>query len=285
MTLDELSIAVREIKAMMHRTIITASYGCRLYANGLDAKTALIRSESLIQRIHEVTKQSIHAELVRRNLPHSIHPPLGATSPELNVWGFLKKKRQDLVVTIGNIEHDPESIAEGPMAGTQDKLGKNATKHSIVIGVRSQLSSIAKNFDTLMERNFAETLNLRFRHPHLVMGEVYILAVKDYDEQLMKQNIVGWKDTYNDIEKFISIFSWMNAREDYEAVTDFYKYERCVLLPIDFSTDPPKIYTSIEDLKRDSVVDGDFTQDVSALSPMGFAHDLVSAYMRRHATH
>ena len=38
-----------------------------------------------------------------------------------------------------------------------------------------------------LERTFAETMNLRFRHPQLVMGEVYLLAVKDYDEQSMNE--------------------------------------------------------------------------------------------------
>ena len=126
-------------------------------------------------------------------------------------------------------------------------------------------------------------MNLRLRHPHLVMGEVYMLAIKDYDEQLMKRNVVGWKDSYNEIEKFISIFSWMNAREDHKVVTDYYKYERCVLLPVDFSTDPPKVYISIEDLQQDGVVDANFTQNFSLLSPIGFSRDLVSAYLRRHS--
>jgi len=47
-----------------------------------------------------------------------------------------------------------------------------------------------------MERAFAETLNLRLKYPSLIMGEIYLLAVREYDEQLMKQNRIAWKDQY-----------------------------------------------------------------------------------------
>ena len=279
---DLLTAAITEIKDAMYHAITTASYGDRQYPSGLEAKTGLIRSESLIQRIHEVAKQGIHTELVHRNLSHRIHPPLGKKSPELNVWGFLKKKKQDLVITVGDIEHSPELIQEGPMTGYQDELGRHATSRSIVVGVRSQLSSVGKNFDTLMERTFAETVNLRFRHPSLVMGEVYMLAVKDYDEQAMKQNIVAWKDGYNGVEKFISIFNWMNGRENHENPREFYKYERCLLLLVDFSLDPPKIYETIEDLRQNGIVSHEFTEDFARLSPVNFSKDLVNAYLRRY---
>ena len=279
---DLLIAAVTEIKDAMYHAITTASYGNRQYDSGLEAKTGLIRSESLIQRIHEVTKQSLHSELVHRNVPHRLHPPLGEKSPELNVWGFLKKKKQDVVITVGDAEPSPELIREGPLTGDQDELGRYATSRSIVVGVRSQLSSVAKNFDTLMERTFAETINLRFRHPSLVMGEVYMLAVKDYDEQAMKQNVVAWKDSYNDVERFISIFNWMNGRENHKNPREFYKYERCLLLLVDFSLDPPKIYDTIDDLLQNEIVSHEFTGDFARLSPVNFSQDLVNAYLQRY---
>ena len=65
----------------------------------------------------------------------------------------------------------------------------------------------------------------------------------------MKRNRIEWKDDYNDVEKFISIFSWMNGRESSHDVLEFYKYERCVLLLVDFSLNPPKIYETIDDLQ------------------------------------
>ena len=274
--------AVSEVKTAMHQAITNASYNGKEYPTGLEAKTALIRSGHLIQQIHEVAKRSIHHELERRGLHHENYPPLGAKSPELNIWGFLKKKQQDLVIIIGDRKPVPEAIEEGPLAGQTDEIGRQTTQHSIVVGVRSQLSSVNKNFDTLMERTFAETFNLRLRHPRLVMGEVYMLAVKDYDEQLMKENLVGWKENFTDIERFISIFNSLNKREDVDNIQEFYKYERCLLLLVDFSSNPPKIYETADQLREDGVIGEDFTGNFSNISPINFSQELVAAYLRLH---
>lgn len=273
--------AISEIQEAMHHAITSASYKSHPYPNGLEAKNALIRSESLIQRIHEVTKRSLVDELTRRGLNHKVHPPIGQRGPELNIWGFLKKKKQDIVITIGDAAPHAEKIDEGPLAGHMDQVGRQATEHSIVVGVRSQLSSVNKNFDTLMERTFAETLNLRLRHPRLVMGEVYLLAVKDYNDQLMKQNSVGWSNNYVDVGRFISIFNAFSGRDDNQDIKSYYKYERCLLLLADFSADPPKIYTSIDELREEGLVAANFSQDFSRLSSLNFSRDLVDAYVAK----
>ena len=277
-----LANAISEIKQSMHHAITTASYNGNVRETGLVAKGALINSGTLIQRIHEVTKQSLHSELLGRNIHHETHPPIGRTAPELNIWGFLKKKKQDLVIIIGDGEPVPEEIDEGPLTGQIDGIGRQTTQSSIVISVRSQLSSVDKNFDTLMERTFAETFNLRLRHPRLVMGEVYMLAVKDYDEQLMKENLVGWKENFTNVERFITIFNSLNRRDDVENIREFYKYERCLLLLVDFSADPPKIYETGDQLREDGVVSGDFPGNFSPISPVNFSRDLTDAYLRLH---
>ena len=274
--------AVIEIKGELDYAIVSASYANHRYNSGLDAKTALIRSENLIQRIHEVAKQGIHDELAHRSIRHKLYPPLREKSPEINIWGLLKKKKQDLVVLVGELAPRPEEIQEGPLKGQVDEFGREATNSSIVIGIRSQLSSVAKNFDTLMERTFAETINLRLRHPGLVMGEVYMLAVKDYDDQLMKKNRVAWKSKPNDIEKFISIFNGLSGRGDSNDIMSFYKYERCALLLVDFSMSPPKIYATIEELREDGIVGTGFSEDFCPLAPTSFCRDLVEAYLHKH---
>jgi hypothetical protein len=92
MNLQEIQTATNEIKAAVHDAVTNASYGGKDFRTGLEAKTALIRSATLIQRIHELTKRCLHDELENRGIDHEVHPPLGATSPELDVWGLLKKK-------------------------------------------------------------------------------------------------------------------------------------------------------------------------------------------------
>jgi hypothetical protein len=283
MNLTNLQIAVNEIKVAVNDAVTTASYGGNDFANGLEAKTALIRSVTLIQRIHELTKRSLHVELERRGIPHQIHPPLGLPTPEMDVWGLLKKKKQDVVVLIGGARPSRDQITEGPLLGEFDELGTAATRSAIVIGVRSQLSSVDKNFDTLMERAFAETMNLRLRHPYLVMGEVYLLAVKDYDEQAMKRNQIAWKRRFTNIERFISIFNGISHRVDREDIRQSFKYERSALLLVDFSQNPPKIYTTKEELQGDGIVSQTFAGDYRGLSPCNFAADILDKYAERHA--
>lgn len=283
MNLEALQSAANEIKVAVHNAVTTASYGGNTFNNGLEAKTALIRSVTLIQRIHELAKRSLDVELNTLGVPYEIHPPLGQSGPEMSVWGLLKKKKQDIVVLIGDTPPAREEILEGPLIGGHDELGFAATKSAIVIGVRSQLSSVDKNFDTLMERAFAETMNLRLRHPYLVMGEVYLLAVKDYDEQAMKKNEIAWKSRFTNIERFISIFNGISHRADHENIRESYKYERSALLLVDFSQSPPKIYTTIEELQADGIVSESFTQDYRGLSPCNFSSDLLAKYNERHS--
>ena len=185
MNMTLLQNKIQEIGDEINQTVLNAEFTKTTGEvirkdNGLQAREALIRSEKLIQRIHEVVKVSLNQEIIANGYTNfTVHPPLGKPSPEKDIWGLLKKKKQDVVILFQNPEEDV--IIDGPLKGQIDKVGINATKNSIVIGVRSQLSSIYKNFDTLMERAFAETMNLRLRHPNLIMGEVYMLAVREYD--------------------------------------------------------------------------------------------------------
>jgi len=276
-------LALEEIKDMYETAITTATFDGKDYTNGLEAKTALIRSEQLIQKIHEEVKVSLNDKLKAEGFSgYQIHPPIGQPSPELDVWGFLKKKKQDIVVLFN--EPVPEKITEGPLIDKIDKLGKTTTEKSIVIGVRSQLSSIDKNFDTLMERAFAEAMNLHFRHPRLVVGEVYMLIVREYDDQAMKKNRVEFKDKYTNVEKFISIFNGISHRECNECTDahSFYKYEATALLLVDFSQNPVKLYTTIEELKEDGIVSEDFKEDYSLISPIGFTDRIIKSYKHRH---
>ena len=283
MNINNLISAIEDIKEMYEEAIETATFDGKEYRNGVEAKTALIRSERLIQKIHEETKVSLDSQLKKEGFTgYKIHPPIGQPSPELDVWGFLKKKKQDVVILFD--KPIPETITEGPLIDKIDKLGKATTEKSIVIGVRSQLSSIDKNFDTLMERAFAEAMNLHFRHPRLVVGEVYLLIVKEYDDQAMKNNRVKFKDRYTNVEKFISIFNGISHRECNECTDphSFYKYEATALLLVDFSQTPVKLYTTLEELKADGIVSQNFSEDFTSISPVGFTERIVKSYKHRH---
>jgi hypothetical protein len=280
MNISKLKDALTEIKADMEAAIVTASFNGRSYDNGQKAKEALIRSSRLILKIHEVTKESLHDKLTRLGLPYAIYPPLGASSPELPVTGFIKKKRQDIVVLVSNVCPECETVADGPLQGIKDPLGASVTKTSVVISIRSQLSSVGKNFDTLMERAFAETLNLRLRFPGLVMGEVYLLPLFEYMDEAMKENRVEFNRQPIPIDKFIRTFVGISGRSA-ETSGDIYKYERTALILADFRKNPPELCLTPSDLVRFGVNSG-MANKYQQISPLGFASDILDIHLRRH---
>lgn len=283
MRFDLLQTAVNEIKTELETAISTATYNGNQYVNGHQAKEALIRSQNLILKIHEVVKISLLDEISKYRKDFTIFPPIGARSPEMAVYGLLKGKRQDVVVMFDDMPHNGNHIAEGPLAGFYDPVGKEKAEKSIVIGVRSQLSSVAKNFDTLMERSFAETLNLRLRLHNLIMGDVYLIPVVEYDDALMKKNIVGWKRDVIAVDKFISTFLAISNRSYVKSDPEIYKYERVALVVVDFRQNPPKIFLSTDELRAGGFVTKKFNKEYEPLSPINFVQDILEIYKKRHA--
>ena len=289
MNIAELTNYLNEMKETFEQTISTATFTNKKgelvsKENGHQAKEALIRSSTLINNIHEAVKKSINHKLTEKDFTgYKIHPPIGQSAPELDVWGFLKKKKQDIVITFGPHEKK-EKITKGPLKNQVDQLGREVTNKSIVIGVRSQLSSISNNYDTLMERTFAEAINLHNRHPKVTMGEVYLLIVKEYDKEAMKKNEVAFVNNYTKLEKFISIFNAISHRKctAKRSSTEAYKYEATALLLVDFSQSPVKLYTTLEELKADGIVSKKFKEDFTNLSPIGFSDRLLDCYIQRH---
>lgn len=278
MDISRLQKAVNEIKLELEQTIRTATYnGPR--ANGQEAKQALIRSQNLILKIHEVVKISLKQELEKFPPQHyTIHPPLENRGPELAISGHIKSKKQDIVVLFG--EKTPEIIKDGPLEGALNSIGREQSENAIIIGVRSQLSSVGKNFDTLIERAMAEPLNLRLRLPKLVMGEVYLLPVVEYDDQEMKKNRIDWKTGYTPVEKFIKTFLALTHRN--MNAGDPHKYERSALIVVNFQQYPVQIFLTLQDLKKSGYISQDFKADFDLLSPINFAADIVSTHRKRH---
>jgi hypothetical protein len=207
---------------------------------------------------------------------------LGKSAPELKISGFIKAKNQDVVVLFDGDKKAPEQIQDGPLAGERDEAGRLQSERSIVIGVRSQMSSVAKNFDTLMERAFAETLNLRLRLPGLTMGEVYVLPVVEYDDTAMQHNVVAWKARSVSVAKFIRTFLAITHRAPENPQADLYKYERSALVLVDFRINQPRIYLTLDELRREGLVPENFQGDFVRLSPDGFARDILDIHTARH---
>ncbi|MFZ3591330.1 hypothetical protein ACOI1C_19395 [Bacillus sp. DJP31] len=248
------------------------------YGNGQKAKEALIRSQGLINHLHELIK----SELTKANIdPSKIFPPLGESKPELKITGLLKQKNQDICVQPTNISRVKEKITWGPLIHENITcyLGKELTEQTLVINIRSQMSSLAKNADTLFERTFAEALNLHDLNPNLCLGEVYMIPVREYDDAAMVRNEVKFKKNITNIAKYISFFNFINGRLD--PTKEHHMYERCALLIVDFSSDIPKLYNTTDELKKDNLVSQDFPIELGQISINNFIDDLLNVYNER----
>lgn len=243
---------------------------------GIKAKEAMIRSSRPINFIHEAVK----ADFIRKGIsPDRIHPPLGASKPELKLAGFIKQKHQDVCVSPEGYIPDSEIMTEGILREATDYYGKDYTERTISVNIRSQMSSLAKNFDTLYERTIAEAQNLHVRCPKMVLGEVYMIPVKEYDAAVMDNNVVQFIDKVDAVEKYIKSFQAINGRLDY--TREDYKYERVCLLLVDFEQTPAKIYSTNQDLINDGLLDESSTASIDELSWETFTDNILSNYETR----
>jgi len=96
MNLPLLKQAINGMKRALEAAITTATFNDRNYANGLQAKEALIRSQKLILPFHEVVKQSLAQELQARRRQFEIYPVIGTSSLELKFLALLRRRSKTL---------------------------------------------------------------------------------------------------------------------------------------------------------------------------------------------
>lgn len=256
-------------KQMIENAIVTG---------GAKGKESIIRSSGLINLIHDAVKQELITAGVKTE---NIYPPFGASKPEIKMAGFLKQKDQDVCVVPSNIVRRPRNIDWGPLRfqNKTDPYGLEYSTNTLVINVRSQMSSLAKNADTLFERTFAEAQNLHMLYPEMVLGEVYLIPVNEYDDNLVKQKLVGFHERQTDVEKYISFFNAINNRP---LGGDDYSYERCTLLVVDFNQQQPKLFHNSAELKAAGIISRDFGIEYATLDFSIFARDILTVYSQRY---
>lgn len=249
--------AVNEIKQKVEEAILISE----------QAKTSLIRSQKLIRPVHEAIK----SELIRNGLPPTtIFPALG-TNSEIKLSGFLKNKTQDIIVVPNDLQKNREEIIHGYCRDEFDKFGSFATERILSINVRSQLSSLGKNVDTLYERTFAESLNLHLRCRNMCLGELYLIPTNEYNAAQTRVNI----------KKYLNAFNAISNRTDVNSDIDLYKYEQVCLLIVDFRQPVPKIYSTDEELKEDGMLPLEATASITNLSFNRFIPSLLETYRAR----
>lgn len=243
---------------------------------GVTGKNNLIRSQQPVNLLHDAVKSAFIAQGVNTNL---ICPKLGTHRGELKLAGRLKFKDQDICLLPNNIQQQVETIAfDGLLNGEQDSYGKDYTEHILSVNVRSQLSSIEKNFDTLYERTFAETVNLHLRCPNMVLGEFYMIPVKPYNDEDAKNNSVSFLNAI-DLEKYIKAFSALNNRN--MANGEGHKYERICLLIVDFDNPVPVIYNTTQELMDARLLPAASMADIDQMNLPTFVDSLLNIYQQR----
>jgi hypothetical protein len=277
--------ALNQIKADIEAAII---------ANGESGKNALIRTQRPIKLIHAVVKTAflnagVHPSLINPELsrlkkvaipsPRIDNRPVVLRDKELPLAGYLKTKNQDVSIVPNNIHVNEETLSFPTyLNGFKDRYGSSFTEGVLSVNVRSQLSSVAKNFDTLYERTFAEALNFHLRLHQMVLGEVYMIVAKEYDSDAAASNTVAFKNSEH-IEKFILAFQALNNRL---YITDpLYKYERIALLIVDFNREVPKLYNTTEELINDGLIPNTSIANIDSLSFNEFVSDLMQIYQTR----
>lgn len=248
---------------------------------GVKGKESMIRSSQLINLIHDAVKY----ELIQRGVSREqIFPHFGETKPEVKLAGFLKQKDQDVCVVPRNVRRSPLTIDWGPMAFQRksDPYGFEYSNNTLVINVRSQMSSLAKNSDTLFERTFAEAQNLHMRYPNMVLGEVYLIPINEYDDEAVKDHEVAFKAHQTDVEKYICFFNSINGRQ---LGDPDYMYERCTLLVVDFSRHQPRLFRNSDELKDAGVISRRFQIEYATLGFDDFVDDILRIYDSRYDIH
>lgn len=260
---------LKEFKRLIEESIVTG---------GVEGKTSMIRSSQLINLIHDSVKHELAQYGVYEN---QIFPHFLESKPEIKIAGFLKQKDQDVCVVPQGIVKKVTPITWGPLAFEKktDPYGFDYSNNMLVINVRSQMSSLAKNSDTLFERTFAEAQNLHMRYEDMVLGEVYLIPTHEYDDGAVKSNRVAFKINKTDVEKYISFFDSINNRKKNG---ESYQYERCTLLVVDFNRENPKLYRNSQELKDDGIISQSFPIEYATLGFDSFVSDLLKVYEERY---
>jgi len=256
---------------------IKKEYENAIKTDGSKGAHSMIRSQKMIRHIHEFIKN----ELISNGInPDKINPRLCKSKGEISLTGFLKSKKQD--VTVLPDRPKPETINDGFLIGKTDKVGKDLSSKSISINIRSQLSSLGKNFDSLYERTFAEAINLHGRTPELVMGEVYMVPLIAYNPDEIKSKKIAFNEKLP--ANYIPSFRALNGRTNVNS--EEYKYERVCLLIVDFRNRRPKIITKVNELVKEGIVPRNKKDKFSlvGLDIQNFVSDLLKSYKKRHGS-
>jgi len=178
----------------------------------LDAPVASVRNQTFIDVLHDYCISELSNVGIVDDVFHIIK--------EATIYGSHKSKNVDVAV-IENIN--------GPQ---------------IIIGIRSQMSSVAKNILTYYEEIIGDCISLHDRFPMAVLCYVYLLPKRPIKENCAELINFGRAE---------QLFERITGRDDWRGPKD--KYEHFAFLKVDFETDPPTLIDTIPLLNIDNFFD------------------------------
>jgi len=168
-----------------------------------------VRSQSMIKQLHDFS--------IRELKRLGISEKKVIIKPEAKVFGSHKPKLVDVAVIHKEV---------GPL---------------IIVSIRSQMSSIDKNFINYYEGIIGDVISLHDKYPDLVIGEIYMLP----KETIIKDANGNRRIEPHDLRKKEELFKRITNRRDGKDRID--KYEHLAFLAVDFFKDPPEVLDIPED--------------------------------------
>lgn len=178
-----------------------------------------VRGQGFINFLHHYIGSQLEARLTKFATSRGIR-----VEYETTVLGSTKPKDIDVAVI------DPKN---GPL---------------MIIGIRSQMSSVGKNVLTYYEGIVGECISLQDRYPMSTHGYIYLHPLKSIKEGKEKESI--------DQARYAQMYAAITGRAgpNYKNLRGI--YDQFAYLVVDFDTNPPQLH---DDIVRAAVPDLDLS--------------------------
>jgi hypothetical protein len=192
-----------------------------------------VRGKTFINMLHTYLKEELEGRLTKKAIGRGV-----TVRAEVTVFGSHKSKDVDIGVM------DPDN---GPL---------------VLVGVRSQMSSIAKNALTYYESIVGECISLQDRFPMTAHGYVYLMPLKPIK--------VGKEEEVVDHQRYARMYAAVSDRTGRNYAQIRGVFDEFAYLVVDFGQDPPLI-------RNDRLSGTDAPLEIES-----FVDRLVSKFKKRH---
>lgn len=191
-----------------------------------------VRSQRFIKILHEYVAHNVQLRLSNLAVRDKVE-----VKKEATLFGSHKPKNADVSVIHPN---------NGPL---------------MIIGLRSQMSSIGKNVLNYYQDVVGECISLQDRFPLAVIGYVYLMPYRSILE--------GHEDVVIDHQRYAKLYAAISGRGGHDYRTIRGVYDHFAYMIVDFASDPPAL--------RDDLLEG-ATRDLSIHT---FVERMVTTYKER----